>query len=112
MSEQEPNMHINFNGQEFDLKRENATLFTFLGRTALNHVFIHHLPNMAENNGGYVFNGYEPTREAYERMAAYMAAEEYPLVLNQPRVPQCDEDAFMRVIARDLDEIPDWLPEV
>lgn len=112
MSEQEPNMHINFNGQEFDLGRENATLFTFLGRAALNHVYIHNLEEQGETRGGYIFAGLEQTREAYNEMANYMAEQEYPMVLNQVRIPQCDEDAYMQAAARDIDTTPDWLPEV
>lgn len=110
--EQEPNMHINYNGTEFDLGRNNATLFTYLGRAALNHVFIHHLSGQGENRGGYIFAGVEQTREAYEQMAEYMSQEQYPMVLNQPEIAQCDEDAFLRAASRDIDNTPDWLPEV
>ena len=112
MSEQSPNMHLNYNGHEFDLGRENATLFTFLGRAALNHVFIHNLEAQGEERCGYIFAGIEQTRDADNQMANYMAEQEYPMVLNQLEVPEVDQDAYMRAAAPDLDEIPDWLPEV
>lgn len=114
--EQEPSMHINFAGQELDLGRENATLFTFLGRAALNHVFIYNLSTQGEDRSGYIFNGIEGTHQAYQQMADYMLQNEYLAILNNPDVSQYDIDAFEGALsqviannAKDLDEIPDWM---
>lgn len=109
MGELEPNMHINFNGSEFDLGREHATLFTFLGRAALNHVFIHSLESQGEQRNGYIFAGLRETQDAYNTMANYMTENEYPMVLNQLEVPSPDMEAYLRAATRDIEQRPDWL---
>lgn len=115
---------LNFgDGREFEMRPDNATLYTFLGETALkggikfnnesaNHVFLQTGEQDDETmTGTYVFS----TAESYAPLANFMVEHDYPMVLNRREVPACDMEAYLRMVdqtasnAEIPDEIPDWL---
>lgn len=115
--ENEPSIRINLGEQKFEMTRENSFLYTFLGRAALyNHIFLKRddLPQREDGNitGTYLFKGIMPDNGIFDRIAEKMHEGEFPLYLNQPRVSQCDVDAYMSAVMKDLegDSFPeDWV---
>lgn len=113
MGEDEPRMRLTkYDDTEFYATRDNTSLFTFLGRTALDHIFVN--TEVDEENekvmiGTYIFR----CHRMFEPMEDYMVVNDYPLHLNLPEVADCDEEAFNRMVhqqATDIDTIPaDWL---
>jgi len=109
-SDEEPGMHLRLSGNaEYRATRDDTSLFTFLGRTAFNHIFIH---TGSEDNvmiGAYVFH----CHPAYEAMSEYMFANDYPMHLNLPEVAPCDQLAWETMVheqVEDTDYLPsDWL---
>ena len=51
-----------------------------------------------EASGAYVF----APSEAFNALARLVIEKDYPMVLNMLEVPECDEDAFIRVNIADL----------
>lgn len=113
--------HLRLNlgdGREFEMRPDNATLYTFLGKTALggmefnnesvNHVFL--VTGEEENEtvtGTYIF----ATAEVYADLAGFMVENDYPMVLNRRDVPECDMNAYYRMIDQHVaaEDIPDTL---
>lgn len=104
--EDEPGIRVNFGEHEFEATPDNTTLFRFVGKLALyNHVFM--LTKPEESTGAYLFNQHP----YYAEFEEYMIANKYPLHDNLRDVAQCDLDAFENMVNRDIEEIPDFLPE-
>lgn len=107
MNEHEPSMVIHLLSGEFEATRDNTSLFTFLGRAAFNHVFLHTGEEVdGVMSGTYVFSC-NPT---YTDMETFMINNEYPLHMNLPYVAECDINAFNNMVASqctDLDQIPE-----
>lgn len=107
--DEEPEMKLSFPSGEFSATRFNTSLFTFLGRSAFNHIFITREVQDGVNAGTYIFSHANP----YQEMVEYMEAYGYPMHLNQTSVPVCDQQAYEGSLLHDLEEadgIPsDWL---
>lgn len=105
--ENEPSINLNVLGAEVEAKRDNTTLYTFLGKLACyNHIFV--VTDKEASNGFYIFNDLS----VYEEMANYMFENDYPMHLNLPEVAECDNDAWNRHI-HDLcnDDLENGVPE-
>lgn len=116
--EDEPVIHIRIDGEETDVTRDNGTLFTFVGKTALsggfevdsanmNHVFItDEVNDNGTVSGSYIF----AASEAFEAVRDFMMENGYPLHLNLREVAECDVNAyevFLKQQSDDLDTIPE-----
>ena len=91
-------MKIRINGEKFKPTPENTTLYTFAGQAMFNHVFLQLNKEGEEASGAYVF----APSEAFNALARLVIEKDYPMVLNMLEVPECDEDAFIRVNIADL----------
>ena len=86
---------------EFDATPENSSIFTFLGKTAINgvewdnsrfnHIFLQ-INELDEErlSGAYIFSD----TPAYETLANYLLQNGYPLHCNIRNVAECDIEAF------------------
>lgn len=113
MSEYEPSFGLTYNGEKLACTRENTTLYTFMGHLALyNHVFTV-LPNNPETDapqGLYVFQQVLP--ENYEKIEEFMVSHNYPQIINMHQVPEIDQESLHKILNKDIDTTPDWMPEV
>lgn len=107
----EPAMYLTFGGEEYEVRRENASLYMFLGNLALyNHVFIHleDNPDSGDAIGTYVFS----MHDQFESIRDYMMDNDYPLHANLLEVAECDLQAYDDMIkqaVQDVDTVPeDW----
>lgn len=111
--DKEPSININLGNSNFEMNRENSFLYTFIGRAALNHIFIKRddLPQPEDGNitATYLFRDLMPNKDVFDRIASLMQDKEFPQFLNQKDIPQCDVDAYMRTATQDLsgDTIPE-----
>lgn len=109
MGEQEPQINLNLNGEKYELTRRNTRLYTFLGRTAFDHIFILNDEQPKENT---VTGLYLPREtmgaEKFDIIADYMRDNLYPLHENLLEVPEGDENIITSMLSKDLeDTIPD-----
>lgn len=116
-------LRINLGGSEFESTPYNTTLFTFLGRAAINgvefdlsranHVFFE--TGDTENNviaGTYLFRT-EDTAQTYDTIVQYMADNDYPMVINRRELPECDYNAYNRMLDQfaATEKSEDFIPE-
>ena len=114
---------LNLGGNEFESRPDNTTLFTFMGKTALNGIEydnsrVNHIFFQTGNeddqtmSGTYIFRT-EANAGIFDTILSHITTNDYPMVLNRRDVPQCDWDAFQRMIDQQAasEEIPDTLPE-
>jgi|GEM_PF-3706389 len=101
---------------EFRMTRFNSSLYTFVGKTAIeggdidnqnfNHIFMHR-EEEGETVGRYMFVTPQ-TQELFNSIAGFMLKHEFPAVINQNEVPECDRIAWAKAQTQDLgDYIPD-----
>lgn len=120
MSEQEPTLNLNMGEEKFELTRRNTTLYTFLGRTAIddivfdnasaNHVFFYMGQNEQDQpTGMYFFERFHPV---YKDIAKFAIKHSFPIVGNQPRVPECDLKAYMSHVDAEQERFHDSLEGV
>lgn len=117
MSEAEPAINVKIGSQEFQLRRDNSELFTYMAQLAMfNHVFVEDKEENGVHHGTFI-----PQQligdEAFGTIAAAMVQHEYAARINQRAVTDGDADVITKILAgKDVeninDEIPDWLPEV
>lgn len=106
MEDKEPCMNLNVYGERVEARRDNTTLYTFLGHLACyNHVFV--VTDSEEPSGFYIF-GDQPV---FKEMAEYMFETDYPMHLNMPEVAECDVDAWNRHVHDMCGDIEDTIPE-
>ena len=106
----DPRIRLEVEGHQVEVGRDEATRFTFLGELAIyNHVFLHK-PNILGDdsgvNGLYIFK-LAPT---YKRIDTFMFDNDFPAVINQTEVPECDQQAFDTAIKQEFtnfNEVPD-----
>ncbi len=124
MSEQEPIMRIQFGNGEFEATRDNATLYTFLGKSAIDgfirehsqydHLFLdlNEIDEAGRRIGQYIFRTFTPG-DVFDSIEENMIAEGFPMALNMRSVPQCDIDAYNHYIdvATDGERADDYIPE-
>lgn len=113
--EQEPKFGINLGDTHFEMTRRNTYLYTFMGKMALyDHVFLKRddIPRNADGNqlGTYLFK--EALRkELWERLESTLLENKYPAYLNHEEPSESDKASFMLTVLKDIDDIPDWMPE-
>lgn len=110
MREDEPAMILDLPSGDFEARRDNTSLFTFLGAIACyDHVFVQ-TGDIEDNvmSGTYIFS----THPAFEKMSEYMVENDYPMHLNLQEAAECDRTAWERMVAQqctDIDGVPeDW----
>lgn len=121
-------LHILLSGNEFEATPDNTTLFTFLGRAAINgidfdlsranHVFFHTGGTDEQTmTGSYMFRT-DSNADSFDTITSHMAEHSYPMVLNRRELPECDYNAYMNMLERTAateavgDFVPDgWLDE-
>lgn len=104
--ESEPQLNLNVNGEAIEARRDNTTLYTFLGHMAIyNHVFI--VTDEEQPSGFYLFNDHP----VYPEMADFLARNDYPMHLNMSEVAECDTNAYDRHIDSLCHDIGDTIPE-
>ena len=95
-------------GETFEARRDTATLWTFLGRLAIyNHIHCHETDGEEVKQSFYIFNFVE----GYDRLAAYMAENNYPMILNQTEVSVTDQEAYDRAVRATFGDIGDYVPD-
>ncbi len=108
MSDEEasPNLDIKLDGQDFEMRRDNGMLYTFLGDLACyNHVFLTTGENeQGHQSGTYIFRA----TPGFNDLMKFMLKNNYPAQLNMPRVPECDQQAFDRCYFRDVRELESY----
>lgn len=123
MSEQEPGIRLRFGEAEFEATPQNTTYFSFLGKTAIrgiefeqaraNHIFFQTGDEDDTTvSGSYMFRT-DNNSDVYDTILNYMVEHRYPMIINRREIPQCDIDAYFRMIDQQAaaEEIPDTLPE-
>ena len=97
MSEKEPKLTFELNNSEYEVKRDNSQLWTYLGRTAIDHVWIeHNLENDGTAVGSRFWREVFEDDEMFNRIANYMVAHNYESHISLRDVPECDVDAYVR----------------
>jgi hypothetical protein len=120
--EQDPFITISLGGGEkVRMTRENGTLYTFLGRSAVgdldidntnfDHIFVQRGEGPEGGATGlYIFKAFQ---EHYKTIADFMIEQQFPMILNQRTIPLCDMEAYMREVDRTTanfaEQIPDFL---
>ena len=106
------NIILKMNGEDFESTPDNTSLFNFIGELASrDHVFIQtgvgDLPHIMV--GTYVFKPHP----VYERLAAHLVENGYPMHLNLRRIPQSDEKAYNDMIDRAVEgqSAGDFIPD-
>lgn len=110
--ENEPSINLGINGESYEARRDNTTLFTFLGKVGINlsmynHIFYRTKEEDGTASGFYIWD-HNPV---FNELAQFMIDNGYPAYLNMPKVPQCDLDAFDRTMeaSSDFDTLPsEW----
>lgn len=123
MSHEIPSLILDFGGSEYEATPDNTTLFTFLGRTALNgidfdnsranHIFFENERTEGDVvRGSYMFRT-EHNSEAFDTIMRHIAMFGYPMELNKRTVPQCDLDAYNRMLdkAAATEHADDYIPD-
>lgn len=92
----EHSFFINADGENIEVTRDNASIFTFLGRAAFNHVFI--ITDEEKSEGMYLF----PFHDGFQELVDKMADQRYPAHLNMVDVPDCDRIAYENSLQAEL----------
>lgn len=98
---------INLNGGEpFEVNRFNSAVVKYIGALALHN----HVQMETPKGTGYIF----PEVEGYDDVVEYMEANNYPMAINCPEVPEYVIEAHARTIeniseSSDIDEeVENW----
>ncbi len=110
MNEQEPVAKLTLpNGEIFEARRDTASLYTFMGSLAVyNHVFCYEVKENEVEQSFYIFDFIG----GYKTLAKYMKKNDYPAHINLPEISKSDTEAYERAVMRDINTLPDWMPEV
>lgn len=101
MSELEPFAKIRAEEGEFEMRRDNTSLFRHLGNYALyDHVFV----VVGEDAGIYIWR----THPNYDEVSTLAVENECALHLNIPEVADCDRRTYEKHNTADLG---DFIPE-
>lgn len=112
MMEDEPIMHLEVSGRDFEGNRTNMSLFTFVGHLAVfNHVFVMTGINHQKEEylGAYCFSD----SPSYELMKRFIEEHNFPQHLNMNQVPDCDRNAWIGRHTPQMDDLrgSDYIPE-
>lgn len=109
MSEREPKLTSEMNNAEYEVKRDNSQLWTFIGRAALDHIWLqHHVEDDGISVGSRFWRELFEDDVMFNRIACYMVAQSYEAHTNLIEVPETDMDAYVRFNSANEKE-PDWL---
>jgi len=101
-------LDLTLGGEEFRMTRENTSLFTFLGESAMyNHIFFQ--KERLDGNriaGTYLFR----PNPNFTKLRAFMEEHHYPMHINLLQPAQCDLDAFNAHYFKDLNDIS-YIPD-
>lgn len=114
-NENEPYFNVEVNNKTYEMNRQNATLWTFLGRQALDHIWLE--DHIDEDN---VAVGTRFWREVFQddsvfnRLAVFMVDQQYEAHISMRGVPDGDLEAYIDFSTSNIEgsDTPDWLPEV
>jgi hypothetical protein len=107
--EQDVFAHIEFENGEIDATSENTSLYTFMGNEAIkNHVWL----AIDGEHGARIWEQIPPDNPMYNALAPLVVEGGAELHLNIRTPSPSDSDAFDKAITKDIDNFPDWLPEV
>lgn len=108
MSEGEPRINLNVNEDTVEARRDNTTLYTFLGALALyNHIFVVTDEESQTSPGFYIF----ADQPVFQEMAKYMFDTDYPMHLNMQEVAECDLNAYDRHVEQMCQDVESGVPE-
>lgn len=114
MSEREPQINLNVGGTEYQLRRDNAELYTYMAQLAMfNHVFIEQQNTDNVRTGLFLPQQYVGD-EVFNTIAATMLEHEYPARLYQREVSDSDAEIITNILkGKDVEQDwPDWLPPI
>lgn len=107
------------NGSSYELTPENTTLYTFLGKTALetveiensvvNHVFVQTSPDEETASGMYFFKEFDQDR--YDTITRHMVEHSWPMLLNLRVVPECDLRVWKAKSDAEVNEFATKIPD-
>jgi hypothetical protein len=105
------NLVIALNGVDFELTRQNTSLFTFIGANACkDHVFIVLSDNPDGTcEGTYIFQ--EFMEQGFIAIENHIIAHDFPQHLNLNEASQVDNDAFERALSSEFSDLTDFIPE-
>jgi hypothetical protein len=117
------NLELRLGDEDFEATPFNTTLFTFLGRAALNgieidlsrfnHVFLQRGEVDEQTmSGSYIFRT-ERNSEVFDAIVSHIVEHNYPMILNRRDVPDCDVDAYNRTLDQIAasEEVGDFIPD-
>lgn len=105
-----PVVRLKSGEQEYELTPENSTLYVYLGHLACySHVFMETAATDDNRRriGNYIFS----THSTFTEIANFMASRGYPMHVNLREVPDCDIKAFNDMVAQQIGDIGDTVPE-
>jgi hypothetical protein len=124
MNEDMPELSIDLGGNEFIATPLNATLYTFLGQSALpggeiienssrNHLFLQTGETYQNEEERDVFPGAYVFGEAVQRIGTVMLQMQFPAEINKWTIHPSDEAAYQVYVSRQetADDIDDFVPE-
>lgn len=108
MSESFANLSFS-DGEKIEANRHNIILYRHFGRGALyDHLWV----RRDDTHGAYIWAQQPPENPAYATLAPVAVENEVEMHLNIRKVAECDLKAFGRAAMGDLEQIPEWMPEV
>jgi hypothetical protein len=97
------------NGEGIKASADNTVVYSHKGEAEMyDHVFI----EVNDKQGVYIWAQVPPDNQQFLDLAAAAVESGAEVHLNIQNVSNNDIQAFGRAALRDLNEIPDWLPEV
>ena len=121
MANNDAEMIVSLNGEDFALTRHNTTLYSFWGRVTIkdyeldastfNHIYVQTSDTYdeSENKGGYLFS----TNPAYKKIAKFAIKNYFPYIAYMTEVPEIDIKSWEKITFEDLNSairIPDgWV---
>ena len=95
------------NGERFEVRRDTASLYTFMGKLAVyNHVYCYDIYGGERQQSFYIFDFVD----GFDELAEYMIQNDYPMHLNMPEASKSDIEAYERGALSDLTRM-DSFPE-
>lgn len=109
MSELVPSMKLHLGELgDFEATPENTSLYLYLGSLACySNVFLQGTDPEQPKAGSFVF-AHSP---AFEDIRDFMLENEYPAHVNLREVPDCDVEAFDRMVGMNTSDIGDSIPD-
>lgn len=121
--EEEPSIEIELTDRTVEANPYNTTLFTYLGKTAVengtdkvevdNHKFNHIWVQLGDEEGLHIFEAYD--KEQFDTLSRFMIVHSYPQIINMRDIAAIDVQAWLRRAEQISEQygqnIPDFIPE-